>query len=46
VSDISMIPVDDNSYDKVICTEVLEHVINPNDAIGEMFRILKPGASY
>ena len=43
VSDISMIPVYDNSYDYVICTEVLEHVINPNDAIGEMFRILKPG---
>ncbi len=42
VSDISMIPVDDNSYDNIICTEVLEHVINPNDAIKEMFRILKP----
>jgi SAM-dependent methyltransferase len=43
VSDISMIPVDDNSYSNIICTEVLEHVINPNDAIEEMFRILKPG---
>ncbi len=42
VSDISMIPVDDNSYDNIICTEVLEHVINPNDAIEEMSRILKP----
>lgn len=37
-----MIPVDDNSYDNIICTEVLEHVINPNDAIEEMSRILKP----
>jgi SAM-dependent methyltransferase len=30
-------------YDFVVCTEVLEHVENPFDAVAEMFRILKPG---
>ncbi len=41
VSDIVSIPVEDNSYDVVLCTEVLEHVPNPIAAIEEMSRILK-----
>jgi SAM-dependent methyltransferase len=43
VSDILNIPVDDNSFANIICTEVLEHVMNPSDALNEMFRVLKPG---
>lgn len=43
VSDITSIPVDGNSFQYIICTEVIEHVINPNEALLEMFRILKPG---
>jgi SAM-dependent methyltransferase len=43
VSDISKIPVVDTSFSNILCTEVLEHVINPNDSLTEMFRILKPG---
>lgn len=42
VSDISEIPVENNSYDAILCTEVIEHVPNPVDAIKEMGRILKP----
>ena len=43
VSDIEKIPVKDNSFDIIICTEVLEHVPNPIGALKEMARILKKG---
>ena len=33
----------DQSFDLVICTEVLEHVANPFQAVAEIFRVLKPG---
>jgi len=35
--------VNDNSYDSAICLEVLEHVPQPNEAIREIHRILRPG---
>lgn len=43
VSDILSIPVDDQSFDVIVCTEVLEHVPEPIDAVREFSRILKPG---
>ena len=43
VSDIKSIPVPDESFDVVLCTEVLEHVPEPLEAIREMFRIVKSG---
>lgn len=43
ICDICSIPVGDNSYDALLCTEVLEHVPNPNLAMKEMLRIVKPG---
>lgn len=36
------IPVNDNLYDIVICNEVLEHINEPNYALKEIYRILKP----
>ena len=33
----------DSSYDIVVCTEVLEHTLQPFDAAKEIYRILKPG---
>jgi SAM-dependent methyltransferase len=33
----------DGSFDVVLCTEVLEHVPEPQRAVDEMFRVLKPG---
>ena len=42
VCDITEIPVDDNSFDAILCTEVLEHVTEPIKAIQEFARILKP----
>lgn len=43
VSDIANIPVEDNSFDAVLCTEVLEHVPNPNAALRELIRVTKRG---
>jgi SAM-dependent methyltransferase len=43
VCDIVSMPVEKDSFDIVLCTEVLEHVPHPVDAIREMVRVLKPG---
>jgi SAM-dependent methyltransferase len=37
------IPVDDASFDAVVCTQVLEHVAEPERALAEFFRVLVPG---
>lgn len=41
VQDMNMIKAD--TYDTVICLEVLEHVSSPSKALSEINRILKPG---
>lgn len=33
----------DDSFDYVVCTEVLEHTLRPFDAAAEIERVLKPG---
>ena len=43
VSDITAIPEPDHSFDAILCSEVLEHVPNPNLALDEFARLLKPG---
>lgn len=43
VSDITAVPVPPASFDVILCTEVLEHVPEPIQAVREMGRILKPG---
>ena len=37
------IPLEDNSQDLVLCTQVLEHIPNISHIINEIYRILKPG---
>ncbi len=38
------IPFDDNSFDSVLCSEVIEHVFNLDDILKELNRVMKPGA--
>lgn len=42
VSDITKIPESDNSFDAVMCIEVLEHVPYPVDALKELARLIRP----
>jgi len=45
VADAHSIPLPDNQFDVVLCTEVLEHLHTPQKAIDEMRRVLKPGGA-
>jgi ubiquinone/menaquinone biosynthesis C-methylase UbiE len=37
------LPFTDASFDRVICSEVLEHIHNYQEVLGEIQRVLKPG---
>jgi SAM-dependent methyltransferase len=41
ISDITAIPVPNESFDAVMCIEALEHIYNPLAALNELDRILK-----
>ena len=41
--DGSRFPFGDSTFDAVLCNEVLEHVFNPQEFLGEIRRVLKPG---
>jgi SAM-dependent methyltransferase len=43
VADLHALPVDDASFDAVVCTEVLEHVAEPARVLDELHRVLRPG---
>ncbi len=42
-SEIDNIPVNDDAYDFILCTEVFEHIPEPIKAMKELVRICKPG---
>jgi glycosyltransferase involved in cell wall biosynthesis/ubiquinone/menaquinone biosynthesis C-methylase UbiE len=41
--DIHDLPFADNTFDKVLMTEVLEHIADDRRAMREVYRVLKPG---
>ncbi len=41
--DGDIIPLEDNSIGCAMATEVLEHCLNPQQVLDEVFRVLKPG---
>ena len=43
VGNINDIPLESDSLDAVMCSEVLEHVESPEQSIQELVRVLKPG---
>ena len=43
--DATVLPFDDNSFDKIIASEVLEHVPDDTAAFAELSRVLRPGGT-
>jgi SAM-dependent methyltransferase len=41
--DGTRLPFPDDTFDRIICSEVLEHIPDDSAALRELFRILKPG---
>ncbi len=41
--DVRALPYDDGVFDLVMSAHVLEHLVDPGVALGEMVRVLKPG---
>lgn len=42
VCNLNNIPVEDNRFDAIVCTQVLEHINDPAEVLAEFNRILKP----
>ena len=42
--DGNIFPFPAQEFDAVLCNQVLEHVFNPNEFLGEISRVMKPGA--
>jgi SAM-dependent methyltransferase len=40
--DGKLFPLPSNSFDSALCNQVLEHVFNPDEFLGEIYRVLKP----
>lgn len=45
LGDAQALGLSSSAFDVVLCTEVLEHLPEPQRAIDEMFRVLKPGGT-
>ena len=45
-ADARKMPFKKNSFATVLSVSVLEHIINPHEAINEIYRVLKPGGIF
>jgi methionine biosynthesis protein MetW len=43
IEDAGRLPFEDEAFDSILCTEVLEHLFDPAGAVDEMARVLRPG---
>ena len=43
VADIESLPFPLDHFDKILCAEILEHVLNLDEAMNQLLRVLKPG---
>ena len=43
IGDAQALGIGDATFDTVLCTEVLEHLPEPQKAVDEMYRVLRPG---
>lgn len=43
--DLAALPMDDDTYDQVLCTQVLEHVADPQAVLNELARVVRPGGA-
>ena len=42
-ADLMRLPLPDRAFDTVICMEVLEHTLSPDQVLAELWRVLRPG---
>ena len=43
VGSIYHIPLEENSIDSIVCTQVFEHLAHPTEGMQELYRVLRPG---
>lgn len=46
IADAQHLPFKEGAFDKVVCTEVMEHVPDDKEGISELYRVAKPGALF
>ncbi|MFA4826910.1 MAG: methyltransferase domain-containing protein [Candidatus Shapirobacteria bacterium] len=44
-ADATKLPFENNFFDRIIASEILEHIPNDQKALEEMYRVLKPGGT-
>ena len=44
-ANLEALPFDDDEFDLVLCSQVIEHVLDPDLALAELGRVLRPGGT-